>query len=978
MKSKKLVGASLVGVMALSSGTSLVSSIEEINVAEASSKKLESEVTRKVNQLGASLKKNYLGLKNVGQWQAYIKDAKKLISRLPNGKIKNEFVTKVNRAEALVKAAAGINKVEQSMKINANVMKNVEQWQNYIGIAKEDMKKIDMGEFGKQYNELLQRASESTKLIGVIETKYKESFKKVEDLVVEAEKLMATNKEDAKKKLEEAKVLADKLQSHSSKNDILNKINGVISGIPVKPEVKPEPPTSNNNGNVVSKSKVSFQSTEGSDPLEDGFVSISNQNGIVSTTQISYLPAGTYNYVIYKPGCVRVTGTLTVNGISPYNKLVTLSRIINSANDLKEILPVDMKNRVVQTADSLKITGGEVTISKDITLNKSIVVDAGAKLNVNGDVAVNNINVTGEVGVSAGSTLVTTGEVVNTGIIYNSGEITIKAGATFNNEGTVTTGGVRRAVNSSKLVVEDGGKINIKNNSKLVFSSMEDMLLGNNKIDIYEGSTIVIGNKTYIGGAEALVSIASNTSNNNPVGGWTLNGDKVPVLYVSGIATVNESIPFDINMILNSRESSEGGVAKFKSFKNFQNGSGVFVEAGGVLELDNKVHVGYNGLIENSKVSVQDGNNYYYDYRACVNIRNMNNTIKHIFSGRVKTKKEFEDSEFAKNVLLEAKSPFGVFKEELLAEWYKSDGTGEVKGNDTTGPIIQWYSIDSKDYTDNKLVANDTIKILFNEYVQGNVADIQANMDKTFGEGVVEVGMVNSTLMFLTVKEGKEIDITAKKDYVFDLSCFKDLSNNKGQTVTMGMKDEYQHPESDFRPTNNLGKVGENYEHEFIWFSPKGTGTESKFSQTIDGRKYYSDGVYLSMAVEIDDANGISSKVPFSEVFDDVSIQFENGQTVSLKGEGSTGNAEWRGEKGEIYALANPIITKQVFYGLKADSNGKPIGIGMTSGEQLKGKLIFKIKESVTSRVCVQQAVWKANENIANFSSSVLVLDNKK
>ncbi|MEF9953171.1 MAG: hypothetical protein RR838_11330, partial [Clostridium sp.] len=73
MKKKKIIGASLAGVMAVSSAAGAVGAVQDIKVSEASVNKLVHDVHAKIEHITYSLKKNYLGLKNVGQWQSYIK-----------------------------------------------------------------------------------------------------------------------------------------------------------------------------------------------------------------------------------------------------------------------------------------------------------------------------------------------------------------------------------------------------------------------------------------------------------------------------------------------------------------------------------------------------------------------------------------------------------------------------------------------------------------------------------------------------------------------------------------------------------------------------------------------------------------------------------------------------------------------------------------------------------------------------------------
>lgn len=113
----------------------------------------------KVSHLTKSLKTNYLGLKNQGTWELYIKQSRDLINKIPNleKKERDSLTVEVNKSEALVKGLSRINQVEKSMEVNAKVMRNVPQWEQYLELAKIDLEKVDQGIFSSEYKKLINR-----------------------------------------------------------------------------------------------------------------------------------------------------------------------------------------------------------------------------------------------------------------------------------------------------------------------------------------------------------------------------------------------------------------------------------------------------------------------------------------------------------------------------------------------------------------------------------------------------------------------------------------------------------------------------------------------------------------------------------------------------------------------------------------------------------------------------------------------------
>lgn len=151
------------------------------NIAHASSTKL-SEAKAKTEHLSWSLHNNYLGIKNQGQWQSYIKEIRELIRLSQDeGNEAKDLLVFLDKADALVQGLSRINQVEKSIETNFLGIKNARQWNYYIILAENDLLKVDKEEFLKEYNELVGRMEKCQRTIENIEadfeTEYDEALK---------------------------------------------------------------------------------------------------------------------------------------------------------------------------------------------------------------------------------------------------------------------------------------------------------------------------------------------------------------------------------------------------------------------------------------------------------------------------------------------------------------------------------------------------------------------------------------------------------------------------------------------------------------------------------------------------------------------------------------------------------------------------------------------------------------------------------
>lgn len=202
---KRKIAASLSIVLGISS-LGAASSLHNVTSVQAASAYLQ-EAEARLSHLYKSLHENYLGLKNQGQWEAYIKQLRTVIRSIPSTeKASRENLTvKVDKAEKLVMALARINQVEKSMEQNSPRIGNVLQWQNYLDLGVQDLAKVDKGEFANEISELEGRKAICEDKVRVIEDDYSVKFNNVATLYENAKKTQ--NKDDAYSALSEAEKL---------------------------------------------------------------------------------------------------------------------------------------------------------------------------------------------------------------------------------------------------------------------------------------------------------------------------------------------------------------------------------------------------------------------------------------------------------------------------------------------------------------------------------------------------------------------------------------------------------------------------------------------------------------------------------------------------------------------------------------------------------------------------------------------------
>lgn len=217
MKFYNKIALSIVVVMSLGTASSVVVSKESVKVY-ASSTQL-SDAKARVDHLSKSLHTNYLGIKNQGQWQEYIKELREVISTIPleEEDEANNLIEFVNKAEALVQGLSRINQVEKSIETNYVGIKNVRQWGQYITLAEYDLSKVDKTEFLNEYEELVGRMEKCQRVIEGVEADFEREFSNALNLYYKAE--ASREVDDANIAYDEAKKLGTCAESDYLENE---------------------------------------------------------------------------------------------------------------------------------------------------------------------------------------------------------------------------------------------------------------------------------------------------------------------------------------------------------------------------------------------------------------------------------------------------------------------------------------------------------------------------------------------------------------------------------------------------------------------------------------------------------------------------------------------------------------------------------------------------------------------------------------
>lgn len=235
---KKAIGLTLVWVLSLGSISSIIDMLNtpkavyaiSIDDEDFYSNEEEKKTFYKVRHIINSMLDNYWGVKNQATWETYIKEAKVLLSKIPDANGREFFSGYIDYLDYTIKYIARVNHVEKSYDVNYHGIKNASQWRIYLNLAKEAKDNCpdafnQLGELYLKVRELDIRYDDMEKKVKAIEDVHYSDLARVQaklDLAKASKSLT-----EAKSALEDA----NKLGTHDSTTKIKNEIIEFINSL---------------------------------------------------------------------------------------------------------------------------------------------------------------------------------------------------------------------------------------------------------------------------------------------------------------------------------------------------------------------------------------------------------------------------------------------------------------------------------------------------------------------------------------------------------------------------------------------------------------------------------------------------------------------------------------------------------------------------------------------------------------------------
>ncbi|MEG0372194.1 MAG: hypothetical protein RR645_07865, partial [Clostridium sp.] len=261
---KGFLSGALVCFMTLTTFTGLnsLNNVSTVFAKSDESKELQL-VKKKIEHLTYSLKNNYLGIKNQGQWERYITDTRKVIDTMPRkeGIKAREFSIELDRAQELVNAVARINQVEKSMETNFHGVKNANRWGEYLDLARKSLIMVDQKIYMGPHDSLQMRKETCQRVVDSVIESFNKDYKEAEKKYDNANFTM--NIDDAIKALKAAEALGTCEKSDSLEDRCKNLISRIQSGDIEINNLEVEAGTfDDNTRNQVLSIKVNYKITD--------------------------------------------------------------------------------------------------------------------------------------------------------------------------------------------------------------------------------------------------------------------------------------------------------------------------------------------------------------------------------------------------------------------------------------------------------------------------------------------------------------------------------------------------------------------------------------------------------------------------------------------------------------------------------------------------------------------------------------------
>lgn len=131
---RRKIGICALGAV-LSFGTLFTTVSLQKNVIVQAASSISVQANAAISSLESSLKRNYLGSKNLPTFNSYLKNAKTLTNKLPNGSTKTSYNNRIAETERIIRATESVVVLETSLEKNYHGMRNVPTFNSYIDKA---------------------------------------------------------------------------------------------------------------------------------------------------------------------------------------------------------------------------------------------------------------------------------------------------------------------------------------------------------------------------------------------------------------------------------------------------------------------------------------------------------------------------------------------------------------------------------------------------------------------------------------------------------------------------------------------------------------------------------------------------------------------------------------------------------------------------------------------------------------------------
>ncbi|MEG0691348.1 MAG: hypothetical protein RR437_09005, partial [Clostridium sp.] len=141
---KKFRQALAGGLVITMCATSFVSAID--SPIEVEAKKSTTQLAgEQVSYLENTVRKNYLGQKNLNHFNTQLRKAKSMVGKIPSGSTKRSLSSRVSVCENVIRATESTVKLEDSMNKNSHTLSSVPTFEIYINNANKYINRIPEG-----------------------------------------------------------------------------------------------------------------------------------------------------------------------------------------------------------------------------------------------------------------------------------------------------------------------------------------------------------------------------------------------------------------------------------------------------------------------------------------------------------------------------------------------------------------------------------------------------------------------------------------------------------------------------------------------------------------------------------------------------------------------------------------------------------------------------------------------------------------